>query len=754
MAVRSPATRLALALAMALLWAGVAPQASAAAAAKRRPHAATPQQDGRPDTKHGTQQVGKPGPAAAAGPTARPGAAAHGLRLGNQVQPHAAWLALAIDPAQPRYNGTAEYDISIAQPLSDIVLHAKGLKVQDAWLDAGARRLAAKVTVLDSERISLRFAKPLAAGKARLGLAFAGQLQAPERSAKPDDLAARGQVRQAVDGRWLVHTRFLPTGARLAFPGFDEPGWKLPWTLSLSAPQGYEALANMPTPAAEPADRAGWLTWRFAPTAPMASHGLAWALGQWAVQDGPAVGELPLRFIQPAGLGASPPWAAELTSALVSALEAYLDQPLPAAKLDSLLLPGVDGPTSAGAAASAASVPGAAPGPAAAIAAMPGARPDAMANAGSDPAAQPGLFSYDRGLLAPAGLDDVAAQRRYLASAAQALAQQWFGQLVGVAWWDDWWLNQALAAVVADQVVQEIRPDWHWQAQRQPQARAQAMAADQRPDARSLQQAVASDGDLARLGSPASRDKGLALLAMAQGWMGADAWRDSLRRHIQRHAWGQAAAADFLRTLGEADAQLPVVLGRFAQQPGVPLLQVQAVCDDGPPRLQLRQLRLGPAGQTEPGREVGQTSQPGPPWPLPLRLRTAAGELRLLMTDDSATLPLTGQPCPAWVQANVGGQGYYRVAYGPGLGTLPAGLTEPAGTPGATAGAGDPLASPDSAAPRFLQSTAELLALLDDAGALHQAGLLDSATLRLLAQAYGADGRPQVAQAVAALPRP
>ena len=48
---------------------------------------------------------------------------------------------------------------------------------------------------------------------------------------------------------------------------------------------------------------------------------------------------------------------------------------------------------------------------------------------------------------------------------------------------------------------------------------------------------------------------------------------------------------------------------------------------------------------------------------MPLLIQTPAGTSRLLLDGASATVDLPDAGCPAWVQANSGGLGYYRVAY-------------------------------------------------------------------------------------------
>ena len=168
---------------------------------------------------------------------ARP-AAAHStpaevaMRLPDSVQPLAYRLHLVVDPDQPHHQGEVEIDLKLQQPIAArgaIRLHAKDLVLRSVWLDIGARRWPGRVTRVDAERVDLHFGKPLAAGAARLALAFEGKLSEQD---------VMGLFRQQEGGHWAAFTQFQATGARQAFPLFDEPGWKVPWTLSLTVPDG------------------------------------------------------------------------------------------------------------------------------------------------------------------------------------------------------------------------------------------------------------------------------------------------------------------------------------------------------------------------------------------------------------------------------------------------------------------------------------------------------------------------------------
>ena len=260
----------------------------------------------------------------------------------------AASLRRDIDPAQNRHRSVVDIDVQLRRPSARIHLHAKNLTVQQAWAEVGARRLDAKVRPLDASSIELVWpTSPLPAGPVRLTLHFSGTLL---------DKDVYGLFRQQEGGRWMAATQFESTGARLAVPLFDDPGWKLPWSLTLTVPEGLRAVANMP-PAQATAARPGWKTLRLETTPPLPSYLLAFAVGAFDLvearleypappanppaepADAPAVeafNPTSTDFLTPAGCGPEAAYAAASTGAIVQRLEAYFDQPHPYPKLDSL----------------------------------------------------------------------------------------------------------------------------------------------------------------------------------------------------------------------------------------------------------------------------------------------------------------------------------------------------------------------------------------------------------------------------------
>lgn len=625
------------------------------------------------------------GPVAAQGlkrPAAKaaPAPAPVSMRLSATVLPQAVRLHLDVDPDQPRHRGEVEVDLLLKAPLpapGAIQLHARDLQLGEVWLDIGAKRWRGRARQVDAERVELRFDRALPAGPALLHITFAGRL------AEQD---VYGLFRQQEDSpagaQWGAYTQFQAIGARRAFPLFDEPGWKLPWTLSLTVPQRLTAVSNMPV-AAEQAVRPGFKRVDFQPTPPLPSYLLAFGVARLAAVDAGTAGRqaVPVRFMVPEGRQADAVFAASITGRIVGALEDWFDMPYPYAKLDSLALP---------------------------------------LTSVFEAMEHPGLVTYAASVLLASPAEHTPRfERNHVSIAAHELAHQWFGNLVTPAWWDDLWLNESFASWLGDKVSNTVQPDWPWQASLQV-ARASAMRADRLASARSIEQPVVRDEDMGNLWDAITYEKGQAVLGMFEAWTGPEAFRDGVRRFLRRHAWGSATSDDFFQALAATDPALPAAVRSFTRQGGIPRLQVRLQCDGGPPRLALAQSRLLPIAT-----KTGAPAVPAQTWQLPLRVRTPAGDSRLLMATPEATLPLPDATCPAWVQANADGSGYWRAVYdGDGLLRL-------AAAPGLSVG--------------------EWLALLDDAVGLHGAQDIDNRQAVALVRAGAAQPPGEVQAAAAAL---
>ncbi len=584
------------------------------------------------------------------------------MRLPDNVVPLSYRLALTVDPQQSRHHGEVSIEVDIKAATRSIRLHAKGLAVSSAILQISGKSYRAKAAAVGEQMIELTFAEQIAAGRGKLGLVFAGHV---------DDKGSQGLFRQKDRGLWYAFTQFEASDARRAFPAFDEPRWKVPWTLALTVPQQLVAVANTAVAKEVPLAK-GMKRVEFLTTRPLPSYLVAFGVGPFDVLDGGKLGSTPLRYITPHGRAQEARYAASMTPAILAALENYFGQSYPYGKLDVMALP---------------------------ITLNFGA----MEN--------PGLVTFaSRLVLASPAEETLNFRRSYVAIQAHELAHQWFGNYVTMAWWDDLWLNESFASWMGDKITAGLMPDWHFETGTQ-QARSRAMRADRLASARRIHQPVNDEASLAGAFDGITYSKGQAVLAMFESWLGADAFQAGVRRYMVKHAWANATGEDFVSALTAGNAALSGALRSFTEQAGIPRLKVALVCE-GKPALRLSQTRFLPTGSTASADAI---------WNIPVTVRTPAGQARMLFGHTEESLPLPDATCPPWVEANAGGVGYYRVVY--------------------EAGRLDALMAEADL------NVSELLADLDDAQALTEAGDLQVSEALTLALRYTSHPRREVVDA-------
>ncbi|MCC6557902.1 MAG: ERAP1-like C-terminal domain-containing protein [Polyangiaceae bacterium] len=557
-------------------------------------------------------------PAVAAPPAASAAAPAPpaGIRLDRAVMPVRHRATLTVVPGDPVLAGEIEIELALRAETGVLWLNATEITVDEAHVEAGGKRIAARVLPGGEDLVGFALAEEAPAGAARLFVRYRGAI-----SAKND----RGVFLEEDLGKRYVFTQFESIEARKAFPCFDEPSFKAPWQLTLKIKGDDVALSNTPV-ASESAGEGGVRVVRFAETKPLPAYLVAFAVGPFEMVDAGKAGKngTPVRVAVPRGKAAEARWAVETTPALLGLLEDYFGIPYPYEKLDVAPIPRL-------------------------------ASFGAMENAG--------LVTIRASRALASGAEETAEFKRdYAEIMAHELAHQWFGDLVTTDFWDDIWLNEAFAEWMGSKIVEKWKPEWREDASRAG-ATAWAMRGDELATARKIRQEIRTKDDIQNAFDAITYDKGSAVIAMFEAWAGEERFRKGVRRYLEAHAHGNARSADFLAAIGaEVGEELAPAFLTFLDQPGVPAVSAEIACEAGkPPRVSLSQRRFLPAGSKGSSGET---------WRIPVCARTPAagdaGRACALLDGPKGELPLAaGAPCPEWLLLHRDGVGYYRAAYGP-----------------------------------------------------------------------------------------
>jgi alanyl aminopeptidase len=538
------------------------------------------------------------------------------LRLPTDVHPTAEAIELHVDPTRDRFSGVVDIDIQLDRVHQMIWLHGDDFNVTAASVtpDGGAAVAATWKQHDDTGLASLTLASTVPAGKARIHVAYDA----------PFTTGQRGLYKATEAEVAYAFTQFESISARSAFPCFDEPSFKNRWTITLVVPAELVAIAN--THEVSRTTDGGSARVSFAPTQPLPSYLVAFAVGAFDVVNAPDVPPntvrttaLPLRAVTTKGRGKEVAYALGHTGEIVSTLETYFGIAYPWDKLDILAVPGKGG---------------------------------AMENAGA--------VTFGEQLLLMDEAKASAAQRfGYAYVMAHELAHQWTGDLVTMAWWDDTWLNEAFATWIGGKVADLWNPKLHANLSLLRNAEG-AMNVDALVNARAIRQPIRSTHDILGAFDSITYSKGAGVLSMFERWAGPEVWQHGVHAYLEAHRFGNGTADDFLDAENAATGKdVKTAFHTFLDQPGVPFVEASLVCSaagKAKPHVHLAQSRYLPLGSTGDAHQT---------WQTPVCVRTDRETACTLLATPEADLELTNATCPAFVFPNADGAGYYRFALAP-----------------------------------------------------------------------------------------
>ncbi|UQU68695.1 aminopeptidase N [Couchioplanes caeruleus] len=315
------------------------------------------------------------------------------------------------------------------------------------------------------------------------------------------------------DDRVYLYAHMFLDGARRIFPCFDQPDLKAPFTLAVTAPEGWLVAAN-----GERMGAAGGGRWEFAQTKPLATYFVSLIAGPYhAVTD--EHDGIPLALYCRQALAEHlDEQADELFTVTKQCLDRYhelFDVRYPFGHYGQAFVPEFNF--------------------------------GAMEN--------PGIVVFRDEFIYRSAVTDGQREQRAMV-VAHEMAHQWFGDLVTMAWWDDLWLNESFAEYLGTRITAEatrFTETWTTFAM---QRKAWGMRADQRPSTHPVAPADVDDTALALLNFDGiSYAKGAAVLRQLVAYVGDKAFLAGLNEHFAAHAYGNATLADLLAAVSRASGR-------------------------------------------------------------------------------------------------------------------------------------------------------------------------------------------------------
>ncbi len=531
-------------------------------------------------------------------------------RLPDVAVPENYKLTFAPNLEKATFDGDETIAIRLQKPGTEITLNAVDIDFHDVTISSGDTTQAAKVTPQKAkEMVVLTVQKPLAAGAATVHIRYSGILN--------DEM--RGfYIGKDDQGRKYAATQFEATDARRAFPSFDEPDYKATFDITVVADKGQVAMSNQKivSDTTGPGEKH---TVKFATTVKMSSYLAALVVGNFEYIEGEADG-IPIRVYSTPGKKEMGRFALEAAEHVLSYYDKYFNIKYPYGKLDLIGLPDF----SAG----------------------------AMENTG--------CITFREVILLIDEKQGSGELKKEIASViAHEMAHQWFGDLVTMKWWDDIWLNEGFATWMSSKPLEAWKPEWNRNLD-DVSYTGSTLSTDSLVNTRPIHQAAETPAQIQELFDGIAYGKAAAVLRMLESYLGEETFRAGVNAYIQRHQYANATANDFWEAQTKTSRK-PVdqIMPTFVKQAGVPIIDVKSQCSGNSTTISVSQRRYFYDREKfqAPNEEL---------WQLPLCMKSSAGDAAPrceLLTKKQATFTLPG--CSAWVVANAGATGYYRVGYQP-----------------------------------------------------------------------------------------
>ncbi|MBI4573477.1 MAG: M1 family metallopeptidase [candidate division NC10 bacterium] len=553
----------------------------------------------------------------------------HSYRLPLSVAPGRYEIRIEPDLATGTFTGTETVEVTVKEPVGEIVLNAADLLIEEVAIQDDRGRELHGTASLDAgtERAHLFFPEVLSPGPWRLRLAFRGTLndklrgfyRSRVKAPAPHAVSGGTEGGGGTAERLLAVTQFEATDARRAFPCWDEPSFKAVFQVTLVLGGDLTAISNTRVLSETRLAGSGKKEVRFAPTIKMPSYLVAFVIGRLEATGATSVNGTPIRIWCVPGKTHLAKFAQEIATFSLGFFQGYYGMAYPGDKLDLI--------------------------------AIPDFAFGAMENLGA-------ITFRENALLVDERTATHAELERVADVVAHEIAHMWFGDLVTMAWWNGLWLNEAFATFMEVLAVDAWKPAWErWVTFGL--SRAAALQVDGLGSSRAIEFEVIAPSDAEAMFDVLTYEKGGAVLRMLEQYLGPTVFRDGVRRYLSDHSFGNAEAADLWRALGRvANQPIPEIMDGWIFRPGYPMVTIGG--EDGGRTLRLSQRRFTYLADETPASGHWRV-----PITLKLRVNGETRRMRVLLSAGEERLELPGQV--DWVVGNEGGHGFYRVRYAPDL---------------------------------------------------------------------------------------
>ncbi|KAM3439683.1 hypothetical protein NHJ13734_003623 [Beauveria thailandica] len=540
--------------------------------------------------------------------------------LPTNVIPRHYQLELEPDFDKFTFNGIVVIDLDIVEDSSSITLHSLEIVIRAVKITSGGREISQGLAIAQDEQrqtTTISFARRLNEGdKAQLELTFDGQL-----NNKMVGLYRSGYTKADGTKGYIATTQMEPTGARQAFPCFDEPALKATFDITLIADHHLTCLSNMPVKSENPVQSRTTSTTRKAikfDTSPiMSTYLTAFIIGELDYVESNLF-RIPVRTYvtidQNVEHGRH---AADLGARTLELFEKEFGVDFPLPKMDQVaVLDFAEG---------------------------------AMENWG--------LITYRAVDLLVEANAGAGRKRRVTDIVLHELAHQWFGNLVTMEWWEGLWLKEGFATWASLYGANKFYPEWNIWADFVISSLQDALDLDSLRSSHPIEVPVKSANEISQIFDAISYEKGCSVLRMISVHLGEDVFLKGIRDYLRKFCYRNTTTDNLWDCLSDSSGK-PVteVMAPWTRELGYPVLSVWE--DNVTKTVTIQQNRFLRTGDVTPEDDKIV-------YPVILGLRTEGGiDRSMVMTDRRITLNV---PAGSFFKLNADHTSLYRTLYSPGI---------------------------------------------------------------------------------------
>jgi aminopeptidase N len=334
-----------------------------------------------------------------------------------------------------------------------------------------------------------------------------------------------------------LYTLFVPSRAHLAFPCFDQPSLKARYTLALTVPAAWQAVANGAEVQRETTgDRA---TLRFAETGPLPTYLFAFAAGKFSVETAERSGRTFRMFHREtdgAKVARNREAIFDLHAKALTWLEDYTNIPYPWGKFDFVLIPSFQF--------------------------------SGMEHAGA--------ILYNAASLL---LEESATVNQQLGRASvisHETSHMWFGDLVTMRWFNDVWMKEVFANLMAAKIVNPSFPEVNHDLRFLLSYYPAAYDVDRTDGANAIRQPLPNLNEAGSLYGAIIYQKAPIVMRNLETLVGPDSFRDGLREYLRTYSFANATWADLIALLDtRTDENLQAWSRTWVEEAGRPTVRTE-----------------------------------------------------------------------------------------------------------------------------------------------------------------------------------